>query len=266
MSIQPVFSYLVFRLGQEIYRAFKGKRCASCGASTTNRTGLCDGCQRRVAEVQAGKERLEREERERVRQQKEDERHKEFVERAKDRAHWLSLSPHAFELQVARLFSALEYSVRPTPASNDAGVDIYMEKDGKKSVVQCKHFTRGNVSRPDVQQFFGVIIHENAAAGFFITTAGFSPHARAFAEGKPIQLIDLDALLAIGRQAGLQSATTTRCSNCGVPTTGRLCETCITTFARLLARDIPPCVRCAGRIGPFDERNDGLCPGCAAPL
>ena len=57
------------------------------------------------------------------------------------------------------------------------------------------------MSRPEIQQTFGVLIHERAAEAFFVTTGRFSQPAEEFAQGKPIHLIDLSKLLKMSEGA-----------------------------------------------------------------
>jgi restriction system protein len=182
--------------------------CTACTARTTNVSRLCDVCDERARKEQAAQAR-EREqatarslaERAEQRARASEGKRRQLAEEARQRAYLLGLSPKAFEAHVAQLFSALGYAVRLTPSSNDAGVDAYIEKDGHPAVVQCKRFTKGVVSRPELQQFYGVLMHERALEGFFVTTARFTPGAMEFVNGKPIHLIDLEKLIEMASRA-----------------------------------------------------------------
>ena len=206
----PGIVYLVGGAGllvaaRKVYRIARSSRCMKCGARTANKVMLCDACTARLNEEQVAEARRVRvQEEQRAAEERAhaaEEQRRILAERARHRDYLIGLSPSAFEAHVAQLFGALGYSVRLTPASNDAGVDAYIEKDGKKGVVQCKHFTRGVVSRPDLQQFYGVLIHERANEGFFVTTAHFSVGAVGFVSGKPIHLIDLGRLIEMAQGA-----------------------------------------------------------------
>jgi restriction system protein len=126
---------------------------------------------------------------------------RELAEDARKREYLLSLSPEAFEEHIGKLFSALGYNVKLTQKSHDEGVDLYLEKNGRRAIVQCKHYTHGNVSRPGLQQIFGVLRHKRASEAFVVTTGGFSRQAREFAEGKPMHLIDLLMLVQMAESA-----------------------------------------------------------------
>jgi hypothetical protein len=128
----------------------------------------------------------------------EENRRAEFAREARAKGFWLDLSPTEFESKVGELFRAAGYNVRVTPASNDAGIDLRLEKQGSCAIVQCKRFRTGNVSRPDVQQFYGVLMADECMKeGFFVTTAGFTDGAIEFTNKiqKPIHLIDVEKLI-----------------------------------------------------------------------
>jgi restriction system protein len=86
-----------------------------------------------------------------------------LAEQSKNRERIASLKPKEFEQYVANVFAALGYATRLTPASNDEGIDAYLDKNGRRAIVQCKHYPKGKVSRPAVQQVFGVLRHKRVA-------------------------------------------------------------------------------------------------------
>lgn len=145
-------------------------------------------------ELKAAKQAFQRGEEAARRAADEKQRH-ELAQKARDRKYLLDLAPRDFEQYIADLFAALGYKVTLTPASSDEGVDAYLEKSGQRAIVQCKHFTRGAVSRPELQQFFGVLKDRAAYEGFFVTTGRFTEQAIEFARNKRIHLIDLHKLV-----------------------------------------------------------------------
>lgn len=88
----------------------------------------------------------------------EDRRRQTLAERAQRRDYLLRVSPRKFEEHVGEMFAALGYNVRVTPISSDEGVDAYLEKGGRRAIVQCKRYTKGKVSRPDVQRAVETIV------------------------------------------------------------------------------------------------------------
>ncbi len=100
-----------------------------------------------------------------------------------------ALDPEEFERLVGTVFESLGYEVRLTKRSGDEGIDLELRKGDERSLAQCKRY-RGTVGQPDIRDFYGVLVHENAARGYFVTTGQFSLAASMWAQGKPIALID----------------------------------------------------------------------------
>jgi hypothetical protein len=112
-----------------------------------------------------------------------------------------SLSWDNFELLVAEIFRRKGYAVEISSGLGaDGGKDLTLRKDGELAFVQCKKLARSNrVTATQMRDFFGLIVAEGAAKGFFVTTGYFSADAKKFAMGKPIELLersDVEALVA----------------------------------------------------------------------
>ncbi len=102
-----------------------------------------------------------------------------------------------FERWTASLFAKHGYTVKTTKVVGDHGIDLDMLKDGRKVVVQCKRWKDTTIGEPLIREFYGSMLNARAHAGVFVTTASFSPQARAFVNQKPITLLDLKALIDI---------------------------------------------------------------------
>ena len=50
--------------------------------------------------------------------------------------HWMSLSGLQFERELAALYLKLGYDVQLTPTSGDEGIDLFLKKDNKTTIVQ----------------------------------------------------------------------------------------------------------------------------------
>ena len=111
---------------------------------------------------------------------------------------------------------------------SDGGVDLVLRKDGRKSLVQCRQWKVFSVGRPVLQQMFGIMTAEGADEVIIVTSGRFTDEARAFASGKPIQLLDGPNLLKLVKsvQAGRESISKAepelapilappRCPRCG---------------------------------------------------
>jgi restriction system protein len=112
---------------------------------------------------------------------------------------------------------------------SDGGVDLVLQKDGRKSLVQCKQWKVFSVGRPVLQQMFGIMTAEGADEAIIVTSGRFTGEAREFANGKSIQLLDGSNLLElvksvqVGREIGsnvvpepAQAPISPRCPQCGM--------------------------------------------------
>ena len=116
------------------------------------------------------------------------------------------MDPLAFEELVRRLLERMGFEARLTKASHDGGVDIEAEDTrpivGGRLLVQCKRYA-GVVGSPVVRDLYGAVTDAHANKGILITTSHFSPDARQFAQGKPLELIDGEQLEALLSQHNL---------------------------------------------------------------
>jgi len=107
--------------------------------------------------------------------------------------YWLSLNPKAFEDAVAELFADNGWDVYVTPATRDKGVDLFIEKDGIRAVVQCKTYKK--VLGPNAaRDLYGTMVANDASQAFLTAPGGFSKGTKEFCNGKPITLLDIDGL------------------------------------------------------------------------
>ncbi len=107
---------------------------------------------------------------------------------------WLSLSGKQYEDEISNLFSKLGYKVNLTKSSGDEGIDIFLEKDGEFTAVQCKAHIRP-VSPSVAQELYSSMLHEQIAKGIIVSTHGFTNGTADFAITKPIALWGLPEIL-----------------------------------------------------------------------
>lgn len=117
------------------------------------------------------------------------------------REFWRSLSGRRFEIELAALFNRLGWQARPTPASNDGGIDVELFRGGTRTIVQCKAHAKP-VGPAVVRELFGALAASEARSAMVASLSGFSPGARAFALEHGVELIDLEWILA--QQKALQ--------------------------------------------------------------
>lgn len=101
-----------------------------------------------------------------------------------------ALQPYEFEQYVADIFRQRGYRVKLHGRRGDNGVDLRLtQPNGKEAIVQCKRY-RKSVGPDVVRELYGTLMHERVAHAFLVTTADISDAARAWAQGKPMTLID----------------------------------------------------------------------------
>ncbi len=114
-----------------------------------------------------------------------------------------NLHPADFERYVARLFRKKGYKASVRGRSGDLGVDLMVTRSGgRRAIVQCKRY-RNTIGPDVVRELYGTLIHEGVSHAFLVTTAEISDSARAWAQGKPMTLIDGQTLVAIARSLQL---------------------------------------------------------------
>lgn len=136
-----------------------------------------------------------------------------------------------FEALVQEAFRLRGYSVQRLGGDGpDGGVDLVLERDGEKTLVQCKQWRAFKVGVSVVRELYGVMAAKGATAGIVVTSGTFSQDAIDFAEGRNVRLIEGEELHAMVREAraskplptGMTSSVTGSaaapgCPRCGSP-------------------------------------------------
>ena len=96
-----------------------------------------------------------------------------------------------FELLVGEIYRRLGFTVHLSAGMGaDGGVDLALDRDQERVLVQRKSWNVYKVSAPAIREFYGVLVAEKADRGIFVTNGVFTRDAREFADGKPLTLID----------------------------------------------------------------------------
>lgn len=96
-----------------------------------------------------------------------------------------------FERLVGETFRRKGYSIEERGgAGADGGVDLILRLDGRKFLVQCKRWKTLSISVSHIRELFGVMVAEGAHGCIFVTSGDYTAEAYAFAQGKPIRLVD----------------------------------------------------------------------------
>jgi restriction system protein len=124
----------------------------------------------------------------------------EILSSLDERTNLVDLTAHAFETVIRDLFQAMGFDTYQTRPSRDGGVDCVAHYTksvvGGKYIIQAKRFTH-RVPVEDVRDLAGALDHERASKGILVTTSEFTKAGYEFAQGKPIELINGHALLAL---------------------------------------------------------------------
>ncbi|MCP8467885.1 restriction endonuclease [Pseudomonas sp. ZM23] len=101
------------------------------------------------------------------------------------------ISWREFELLVGETFRRKGFTVIEKGGNGpDGGVDLVLHLGTDKYLVQCKQWKAINVGVTVIREFFGVMAAEGAAGGFVVTSGKYTQEAKAFADGRNIQLVD----------------------------------------------------------------------------
>ncbi|GGY17693.1 membrane protein [Rhodanobacter panaciterrae] len=112
-----------------------------------------------------------------------------------------AMSWREFEMLVGEAFRRQGHTIQETGLGGaDGGIDLILRKDGKTMLVQCKQWKTQRVDVKIVREMFGLLAHHGAAAVKIVAVGNYTVDAQRFAQGKPIELIHGEALLAMVRE------------------------------------------------------------------
>lgn len=154
-----------------------------------------------------------------------------------------------FERLVGEAFRRRGYTVEETGLGGaDGGIDLILSRDGKRTLVQCKHWKRERVPVNVVREMYGLVTHHQAHAVQIAAMGGFTNDAERFAEGKPITLINGKMLLSMIREVQEQPLPAMSSSAIPADTAPALREHVGTA---------PPCPRCSATMVLRKNRHNG---------
>jgi restriction system protein len=121
-----------------------------------------------------------------------------------------AMSWREFEMLAGEAFRRRGYAIQETGLGGaDGGIDLILRKDGKTTLVQCKQWKTQRVDVKVVREMFGLLAHHGAAAVKIVAVGDYTGDAQRFAQGKPIELIHGEALLAMVREGQTSPPTKT---------------------------------------------------------
>lgn len=119
------------------------------------------------------------------------------------------MSWREFEMLVGEAYRLQGYRVTETGGGGaDGGIDLALTKGSEKFLVQCKQWKAYKVGVDVVRELYGVMAAKGATGGFVVTSGRFTDDAKAFAEGRNVQLVDGPKLFSMIKQAKLSLTAT----------------------------------------------------------
>lgn len=153
------------------------------------------------------------------------------------------MSWQQFERLVGEGFRLQGYGVLETGGGGaDGGIDLMLNKDGEKYLVQCKQWRAFRVGVDVVRELYGVMAAKGAAGGFVVTSGRFTDEAHKFAEGRNVELIDGNRLHSLIKQAAGTAQQVSGRPVVGAPSaattadTSPACPTCTKTMVLRTAK------------------------------
>jgi len=148
-----------------------------------------------------------------------------------------SMSWREFEILIGEAYRLQGYQVTETGGGGaDGGIDLALSKGGEKFLVQCKQWKACKVGVSVVRELYGVMAAKGATGGFVVTSGRFTEDAKAFADGRNVELVDGPKLFAMIKQA--KQAIATKSPQPTAP-----------SIASVAKSEIgPPCPQCGSRM------------------
>ncbi len=102
----------------------------------------------------------------------------------------MHLSDLELEKLAEQVYRKLGYSVQHVGQTGDHGIDVLLiNPNNQKEIVQCKQWSKP-VGEAALRDLYGAMMHDQAIRGWIWAPRGFSGPAKAWAQGKPIVLVD----------------------------------------------------------------------------
>ena len=117
------------------------------------------------------------------------------------------LSWKEFEELLGEAYRRQGYSVQENVGTGpDGGIDLTIKRNGSVYLIQCKQWRSFKVGVKVVREMLGLVTAVSAKGAIIVSSGQFTQAARAFALGKPLQLVEGDELVrmiaSVQRPAG----------------------------------------------------------------
>ena len=109
---------------------------------------------------------------------------------------WKSMSGIEFEKKVEEWFKKNGFQTKRTTYSNDKGVDIFISKENKNYIVQCKAH-KNKIGPHVIRDLFGTFNSSNVDGSILVSLEGCTSGVHEFVRDKPIYLINLKDIIKV---------------------------------------------------------------------
>jgi len=111
------------------------------------------------------------------------------------------LTPVGFEKYVGALLRRAGFEVEHAGRSGDGGIDLWIQLNGKRGIVQCKLYDpERKVGSPEVRNLCGAMAREGVSRAFLVTNTTFTGPAIEEAAKSGIHLFDGEKLADLEQQ------------------------------------------------------------------
>lgn len=118
-----------------------------------------------------------------------------------EQSWWWTLDGWQFEQEVAKIFILNGYKATVTKGSGDGGVDIIVEKEGYRGIIQCKHY-KNPVPPEPIRALWGCKDDFNADEVILVASSGITDMGARFVQNKPnFKVLNLDDIIIMGNNA-----------------------------------------------------------------
>lgn len=118
---------------------------------------------------------------------------------------WWNLDGWRFEEEVAKIFTLLGYKATVTKGSGDGGVDIILEREDYRAIVQCKHY-RNPVPPEPIRALWGCKDDFGANEVILVASSGITQSGADFISNKPnFKVLNLDDIIGLSEQVNSSS-------------------------------------------------------------
>lgn len=125
-------------------------------------------------------------------------RRRQLLDRQASLSDLRNLSWRQFEQLVGEAFRRQGFAVEETGQHGpDGGIDLMLRRGEEHVLVQCKQWRTQRVGVNIVREQYGLLAHHGASRAVIVTVGDFTPDAQSFAAGKPITLVNGEALLQL---------------------------------------------------------------------